>query len=85
VAHPCPAPIPDLDAITERRPMATVVLDTVDVMEIIEVLEYLMERIDDLSGNEHALLDQQDPYDIDDLRADVTRLIDILKVSKLTP
>jgi len=65
--------------------MATVVLDAVDVMEIIEVLEYLVERIDDLSGNDHALLDQQTRYDIDDLRVDVARLVDILKVSKLSP
>ena len=67
--------------------MTTVTLDALDAVELAEILEYLIERLDILAENDLAklLFADTSPYNIDDLRADVARLIDRLYTSPLTP
>jgi hypothetical protein len=67
--------------------MTTVTLDALDAIELAEILEYFMERLDILAEHDLAKLLFADctPYGIDDLRADVARLIDRLHTSPLTP
>jgi hypothetical protein len=60
-----------------------VILHTLDAIELAEILEYFMERLDILA--EHALAKflfaDCSPYGLDDLRADTARLIDRLHTS----
>jgi hypothetical protein len=67
--------------------MTTVALDATDAVELAEILEFFMQRIDVLAEHDLAapFFSQCSPYGIDDLRADVTRLIERLYTSKLTP
>jgi hypothetical protein len=67
--------------------MTTVTLDALDAVELAEILEYFVERLDILAEHDLAtlLFNQCSPYDIDDLRADVTRLIHRLHTSPYTP
>ena len=67
--------------------MSTVTIDAVDAVEIAEILEYFLERLDILGDNSLAalLFTECSTYGLDDLRDDVTRLIDRLQVSPLTP
>ena len=68
--------------------MTTVTVDAVDAIELTEILEYFIERLDVLA--EHDLAELQfnqysGAYDIDDLRADLTRLIHQLNSSPSSP
>ena len=67
--------------------MNHIILDTVDAMELIEILEFFMERLDMLAEHDLAKLffAQCSPYGLEDLRADVTRLINNLNLSPLAP
>ena len=60
-----------------------IVLQCVDAIEIAKILEYLMKRLDILAEHDLAPLLSADcsPYGLDDLRADVTRLINQLDTS----
>jgi len=64
-----------------------IILDTVDAMELIEILEFFMERLDVLAEHDFAKLFFAEcrPYGLEDLRADVTRLINSLNLSPMTP
>ena len=67
--------------------MNHIILDAVDAMELIEILQYFMERLDLLAEDDLAelLFAECSPYGLEDLRADVTRLISSLNLSPLTP
>jgi hypothetical protein len=60
--------------------LTNIILDAVDAIELAEILEYFMERLDILANHELAkfLFADCSPYGLDDLRADVARLIDRL-------
>jgi hypothetical protein len=66
--------------------MTTITIDALDAIELAEILEYFMERLDVLAKHDLATLPFADcsPYGFDDLRADVTRLIDRLHTSPFT-
>ena len=63
--------------------METITLDALDAVELTEILEYFLERLDILTDHDLAALpfNPSSPYDIDDLRADVVRLIHRLNTS----
>jgi len=63
--------------------MTNIILDAVDAIELAEILEYFMERLDILANHDLAkfLFADCSPYDLDDLRADVARLIHRLETS----
>jgi hypothetical protein len=63
--------------------MGTVTLDALDAVELIEILEYFLERLNILIDHHLAALvfNPCSPYDVDDLRADVVRLIHCLNTS----
>jgi hypothetical protein len=67
--------------------MNHVIVDAADAVELIEILEYFLERLDVLAEHSLAsfLFAECSPYDLDDLRADVTRLINRLRTTRLTP
>ena len=67
--------------------MTIVTLDAVDAMELAEILEFFMQRLDVLAEHDLAgsFFNQCDPYGIDDLRADVARLIHRLYTSPYAP
>jgi hypothetical protein len=62
------------------------ILATLDAIEIAEILEYFLEHLDVLADSDLATLLFADcsPYGLDDLRADVTRLIHRLHTSPHT-
>ena len=64
--------------------LARVAINTIDAMEITEVLEYALERLEIVVGDGFTMLvfEQPDVYGIDDLRADVNRLISNLNEAK---
>jgi hypothetical protein len=66
--------------------MTNVMLDAVDTIELAEILEYFVERLDILAEHDPAKLLFADcsTYDLDDLRADAARLIHRLHTSPLT-
>jgi hypothetical protein len=66
--------------------LTNIILDAVDAIELAEILEYFMERLDILAEHNLAKLLFADcsPYNLDDLRADVARLIDRLYTSPYT-
>jgi hypothetical protein len=66
--------------------MTNVTLDAVDAVELAEILEFFMQRLDTLAEHDLAafFFRQCSPYGIDDLRADVARLIKRLYTSPLT-
>jgi hypothetical protein len=66
--------------------MTTVTIDALDAIELAEILDYFMERLDVLAKHDLAtlLFPACNPYGLDDLRADVTRLIDRLHTSPFT-
>ena len=55
----------------------TVTLDALDAVELAAILDYFLERLDVLADHNLGtlLFNQCSPYDIDDLRADLARLI----------
>jgi hypothetical protein len=63
-----------------------IILASLDAIEIAEILEYFHERLDVLADKDLATLLFADcsPYGLDDLRADVTRLIHRLHTSPYT-
>ena len=63
--------------------MTNIILDAVDAIELAEILEYFMEQLDILAEHDLAkfLFADCSPYGLDDLRADVARLIDRLYTS----
>jgi hypothetical protein len=65
----------------------TVSLDVVNALELAEILEYFTERLAVLPDHGLAtlLFAQCSPYGPDDLRADVTRLINRLYTRPFTP
>ena len=67
--------------------MNHIALDAADAAELIEILEYLIETIDcaNHQGPVSRLLESRGRYDIDDLRTDLTRLVESLNHSPLTP
>jgi hypothetical protein len=89
VAHPCPATPCVADAQPGKGIPALnhIILDTVDAMELIEILEFFMERLDVLAEHDLAKLFFAEccPYGLEDLRADLTRLINNLNLSPLAP
>jgi hypothetical protein len=60
-----------------------IILDALDAIELTEILEYFTERLDVLADHDLAkpLLAERSPYGPDDLRADVTRLINRLNTA----
>jgi hypothetical protein len=66
--------------------MNHVTVDAADAVELIEILEYFIESLDKL-GNDATATPFRDcvSYRTDDLRADLTRLVDRLNRSPLTP
>ena len=66
--------------------MSTVTIDALDAIELAEILEYFLERLDVLGAHSLAafLFAECSPYSVDDLRADTTRLINRLHTSPLT-
>ncbi len=71
----------------ERTAMSTVTLDAIEAVELADILEYFIERLDVLADQGLAtfLFVQCSPYNIDDLRADTARLIDRLHTTQLSP
>lgn len=67
--------------------MTTVTLDAVEAVELAELLEYFMERLDILVEHDLAanFFSPGSPYGIEDLRADLARLIERLQTGQLTP
>ena len=67
--------------------MNHIALDAADAVELIEILEYFIETLDRVAKHHHPTLLCADPtsYDTDDLRADLARLVDRLKLNPLTP
>ncbi len=67
--------------------MSTVTVGELDTVELAEILEYCLERLDVLSVHSLAafLFTECSPYGLDDLRADITRLIGRLNTARLTP
>jgi hypothetical protein len=68
--------------------MTTVTVDALDVVELTEILEYFIERLDVLAEHDLATLlfnQCNRAYDIDDLRADLARLIHQLNTSPTSP
>jgi hypothetical protein len=62
----------------------TVTVDALDVIELTEILEYFIECLDALAKHDLAkflVSPCSNAYDIDDLRADLARLIHRLKTS----
>lgn len=83
MAHPCPAR-PAVDANPEGHAIHDhIILASLDAIEIAEIVEYFMERLDVLADSDLAtlLFNQCSPYGLDDLRADVTRLVNRLCTS----
>ena len=67
--------------------MSTVTIDALDAIELAEILEYFLERVDVLGEHDLGswLFAECSPYRLGDLRADVTRLINRLNAARLTP
>lgn len=67
--------------------MCTITIDALDAIELAEILEYFTERLDILAENDLAKLLFADcsPYNLDDLRADLARLITRLHTGPMTP
>ena len=67
--------------------MSTVTIDALDAVELAEILEYFLERVDVLGHHSPAalLFAECSPYGLDDLRADITRLVNRLNAARLTP
>ena len=65
--------------------MNDIALDAADAVELIEILEYFIETIDRANESLVSRLFENCRYDIDDLRADLTRLVESLNHSQLTP
>jgi hypothetical protein len=67
--------------------MNHIALDAADAAELIEILEYFIETLDRVATHHHPTQLCADPtsYDIDDLRADLARLVDHLKLSAFAP
>jgi len=67
--------------------MTTVILEAVEAEELAELLEFFKEGLDTLPGHQltELLFGNCEPYGTDDLRADLTRLIERLRTSPLTP
>ena len=67
--------------------MSTVTIDALEAIELAEVLEYFLERVDVLGKHNLSswLFADCSPYRLGDLRADVTRLINRLNATRLTP
>jgi hypothetical protein len=66
--------------------MTNVNRDAADAVELAEILEFLMQRLDVLAEHDLAasFFSQCGPYCLDDLREDVARLIERLYTTKLT-
>jgi hypothetical protein len=67
--------------------MAIVTLDAADAVELTEILEFLIERLDMLARHDLATLvfNLCSPYDIDELREDVARLIHQINTGSTSP
>jgi hypothetical protein len=67
--------------------MTIVTLDAVDAVELAEILEFCMQRLDILAEHDLAasFFSQCDPYCLDDLREDVARLTHRLYTSPYAP
>jgi hypothetical protein len=65
--------------------MATVTIDALDAIELAEILEYFMERLDIRAEHDLGtlLFAACSPYGLDDLRADFTRLINRLHTAPM--
>jgi hypothetical protein len=65
----------------------TIILDALDAIELAEILEYFLERLDVLAEHDLAklLFAECSPYGLHDLRADVARLIIRLHTGQLAP
>jgi hypothetical protein len=67
--------------------MKNVVLDAVDVVELAELLEYVVERLDTLALVDSDLAGCNDwwpSYDLDQLRGDLARFIALLRRRRIT-
>ena len=58
--------------------MLTVSIDAADAVELAEILTYFLERLATHEVAWRLLLAACDPYGLEDLRADLTRLIKIV-------
>jgi hypothetical protein len=69
-----------------RTPMTTATLDAVEAEELAEILEYFLELLDLLVNPDHDAVDfsEGNLYGADDLRADLTRLVERLRTSPIT-
>ena len=63
--------------------MTTVTLDALDAVELAEILDYFLEHLNVLADSDLATLLFADcsPYGLNDLRADIVRLIHRLHTS----
>lgn len=67
--------------------MNYVVLDAVDVVELAELLEYVVERLDTLALVDSGMEGCDDwwpSYDLDQLRGDLARFIALLRRRRIT-
>jgi hypothetical protein len=60
---------------------------TLDAVELTEILEYLIERLDTVAHHDLAtpVYNLCSRYDIDELRQHVARLIDLLNTRQIEP
>jgi len=62
----------------------TITVDVLDAVELTKVLEFLVECLDILDVTTLPACDR-DVYSINDLRADIDRLIHLLRTSQIAP
>jgi hypothetical protein len=67
--------------------MSTVTIDTLDAIELAEILDYLLDHVALLAEHNTSsrLFADCSPYGLDDLQADITQLIDRLNTSLIDP
>lgn len=85
MADPCPVPpLPSTRAPKGHHSLNTVTIEALDAIELAEILEYFLERVDVLGEHNLSswLFADCSPYRLGDLRADVTRLIDRLNAAR---
>jgi hypothetical protein len=87
VAGPCPASPQTPTPISKGHAHGTVTIDALDAIELAEILEYFMERLDVLAERDLGtpLFAGCSAYGLDDLRTDVTRLSNRLHTSPMIP
>jgi hypothetical protein len=67
--------------------MSTVTIDALDAIELAEILDHLLDHVTLLTEHNTSsrLFADCSPYGLDDLQADITRLIDRLNTGLIDP